>query len=259
MIGAMAGGDVGFREDFDADALDTDVWLPHYLPQWSSRAESAATHEVRDSELRLTIPPSQALWCSGIHEPPLRVSAVQSGVHSGPKGSTVGQQPFREGLAVREAQGTHWGWTPYHGTLHIRARMELSPRSMASVWLVGLEDAPDRCGEICVFEVFGDAVQPGASAAVGMGVHPFRDPALGEDFAAPRLELDVTEHHTYSAEWRRDGVDFLVDAAHVRSVDRAPAYPMQMMVAVFDFPAHERAQAHAGHVPLLAVDRIEGP
>jgi len=149
-------------------------------------------------------------------------------------------------------------WTPHRGTLSVRARMDLTPRSMASVWMVGLEDEPDRCGEICVFEVFGDAVEPGVSAAVGMGVHPFRDPALTDDFAAPRLELDVTEHHTYTAEWSDERVDFVVDGTRVRSVGQAPAYPMQMMVAVFDFPAHERAQAHAGHVPLLAVDRIEG-
>ena len=259
MIGAMAGGRVGFREDFDADALDADVWLPHYLPQWSSRAQSAATYELSGSELQLTIPPAQGIWCAGTHEPPLRVSGIQSGVHSGPEGSTTGQQPFREGLRVREAQGTHWGWTPHHGTLSVRARMDLSPRSMASVWMVGREDEPDRCGEICVFEVFGDAVEPGASAAVGMGVHPFRDPALTDDFAAPRLDLDVDRHHTYAAVWEPGRVDFLVDGEHVRSVTQAPAYPLQMMVAVFDFPAHERAQDHAGHVPLLAVDLIEGP
>src|SRR3712207_8380860 len=56
-----------------------------------------------------------------------------------------------------------------------------------------------RSGEICVFEVFGDAVEPGRSAAVGMGTKPFRDQALAGDFAAPRLALDVAEPHTYAA------------------------------------------------------------
>ena len=254
MIRAMG----GFRDEFDG-ALDTSVWTPHYLPQWSSRAASAATYAVGGSELQLTIPAGHGLWCAGDHEPPLRVSGVQSGVHAGPVGSTIGQQPFREGQTVREAQATQWGWTPHHGTLEVRARMDLSPRSMASVWMVGLEDEPDRCGEICVFEVFGEAVEPGRGAAVGMGVHPFRDPALTDDFATPRLELDVAEPHAYAAEWRPGRVDFHVDGAHVRSVDQAPAYPLQMMVAVFDFPAHAQAAAHANHVPALHVDRIAGP
>jgi hypothetical protein len=170
-----------FADDFDGPALDTAVWVPHYLPQWSSRADSAATYEVTESELRLTIPPGQGLWCAADHDPPLRVSGIQSGVFSGPVDSTAGQQPFREGAVVREAQETQWGWTPRYGRLEIRARMELSPRSMAAVWMVGIEDAPQRSAEICIFEVFGDAVEVGASAAVGMGVHPFRDPAIVDE------------------------------------------------------------------------------
>jgi hypothetical protein len=232
---------MAFADDFDGPDLDRDAWLPHYLPHWSSRAESAPAYAVEGSELQLTIPPEQALWCSDTHEPPLRVSGVQSGVLDG-------QQPFREGLDVREPQPTWWGVTPYHGRIEIRARMELSPRSMASVWLAGIEDAPQRSGEICVFEVFGDAPD-----AVGMGIKPFRDPALTWDFDAPRLPIDVREHHAYAADWRPGRVDFSVDGQVVRSVAQAPDYPVQFMVAVFDFP--ERA-GPPDHVPLLAVDRV---
>jgi hypothetical protein len=244
---------LSFRDDFDGGRLDTDVWVPHYLPQWSSRAQSAATYAVVDSELRLTIPTDQGLWCADEHDPPLRVSGVQSGVYSGEVGSTVGQQPFREGLVVREHQPAQWGWTPEYGRLEVRARMDLSPRSMASVWMVGLEDRPERCGEICVFEVFGDA-----STAVGMGIHPFRDPSLTEEFDAPRLAIDVGEHHVYAADWRPGRVDFLVDGQHVKTVRQAPAYPVQMMVAVFDFPGRDDAAEHADHVPELAVDYVAG-
>jgi hypothetical protein len=168
---------VSFRDDFEGHDLDRSVWIPHYLPQWSSRAESAATYEVTGSELRLSIPTGQGLWCPVEHEGPLRVSGIQSGVFSGAVGSTAGQQPFRDGLRVREAQPAQWGWTPRYGVLEVRAQMELTARSMASVWMVGIEDEPQRSGEICVFEVFGDAIGR-AGPAVGMGIHPFRDPAL---------------------------------------------------------------------------------
>ena len=244
-------------DHFEGTQLDSAVWIPHYLPQWSSRAESAATYEVAESELRLTIPAEQGLWCAHDHEPPLRVSGVQSGVFSGEVGTMIGQQPFREGQLVREFQPTQWGWTPEYQRLEVRARMELSPRSMASVWMVGLEDEPSHCGEICVFEVFGDALSTDGepTAAVGMGVHPFRDPSLTDGFATPRLAIDVTEFHVYAAEWQPGRVDFAVDGQHVRSVEQAPDYPMQMMVAVFDFPAKADG-APAGHVPLLAVDYV---
>jgi hypothetical protein len=243
-----------FADEFDGPALDTRVWIPHYLPQWSSRAESAATYALADSELRLTIPPEQGLWCPGDHDP-LRVSGIQSGVFSGAIGTTIGQQPVHEGAVVREFQPTRWGWTPHHGVLEVRARMELSPRSMAAVWMVGLEDEPERCGEICIFEVFGDAQEDGRSAAVGMGVHPFRDPALTEEWDAPRVALDVRELHVYAADWQPGRVDFSIDGEHVKTVDQAPDYPMQMMVAVFDFLGKP---GPADRVPQLAVDWIRG-
>jgi hypothetical protein len=250
-----------FFDDFDAPELDTAVWLPHYLPMWSSRTQSAAAYAVVDSELRLTVPPDHGLWCPDDHDEPLRVSGLQSGVFSGPVGSTVGQQPFRDGLVVREFQPTNWGWTPHHGLLEVRARMDVSPRSMAAVWMVGIEDEPARSAEICIFEVFGDALQfgdEGPTAAVGMGVHPFRDPALTDEFAAERLAIDVGEFHVYAADWRPDRVDFRVDGRHVKTVDQAPDYPMQMMVAVFDFPAKAAAAPDPASVPQLAVDYVRG-
>lgn len=238
-----------FHDDFDGLDLDADVWIPHYLPQWSSRAESAATYEVADSELRLTIPVEQGLWCEGDHEP-LRVSGVQSGVFSGDVGSSLGQQPFRDGQLVREFQPAHWGWTPEYGLLKVRARMEMSPRSMASVWMVGLEDEPERCGEICLFEVFGDAPH-----AIGAGIHPFRDPALIDEFDAPTTTLDVAEFHVYAAEWRPGRVDWFIDGERVKTVKQAPAYPMQMMIGLFDFPEKPGPR---DHVPLFALDFVRG-
>jgi hypothetical protein len=89
-----------------------------------------------------------------------------------------------------------------------------------------------------------------------MGVHPFRDPALRDDFATPRLPIDVAEHHVYAADWRPGRVDFFVDGEHVRRVEQAPDYPMQMMIGVFDFPAHPAAAEHAHHVPRFALDHV---
>jgi len=248
---------IAFFDDFDGPALDLEVWLPHYLPQWSSRALSAATYELGGSELRLTIPPRQGIWCEGQHEPPLRVSGVQSGVSSGEVGSTVGQQAFREGLVVREEQPEQWGWTPEYGLIEICARMELSPRSMASLWLSGLERRPEESGEICVFEIFGESVEDGG-AGVGQGIKHFRDPSLRWEFDAPCLAINVREPHVYAADWRAGRVEFRVDGEPVMTVEQAPAYPVQAMIAVFDFPEKDPAREHAEHIPLLAVDWVRG-
>jgi Glycosyl hydrolases family 16 len=246
-----------FEDHFDKPALDPEVWLPHYLPAWSSRAATAATYQVRDSCLHLSIPPGQGTWLPHEHTPPLRVSGIQSGNFSGPVGSTVGQQPWRDGVVVREEQEPFWGWTPDHGYLEMRARGVVTGRSMVAWWMVGLETRPERCAEICVAEIFGDTVEPGVSAAVGMGLHPFRDPAIVEDFEAVRLPLDISEFHTYAVDWTTDRVDFYVDGELIRGCAYPPTYPMQMMVAVFDFPEKSTGD-DSDAVPELIVDYLRG-
>jgi hypothetical protein len=248
---------VVFEDHFDAAELDRDVWLPHYLPAWSSRAETAATYAIGDSCLFLTIPQSHGLWCPGDHQPSLRASGIQSGNFSGPVGSTIGQQPYRDGLTVREEQETFWGWTPKQSYIEMRARGVVTQNSMVAFWLVGLEDQPQRSAEICVAEMFGDAVVPGETTAVGMGLHAFRDPSVKEDFQAVRLPIDVAEFHTYAVDWTGDRADFLVDGVEIRSCPRPPAYPMQLMIAVFDFPAKSN-DTDEEQVPALIVDYVRG-
>lgn len=251
---------LSFADDFDGPDLDLTVWLPHYLPAWSSRATTRATYAVRDSCLTLRIPPEQGLWCEGVHEPPLRVSAVQSGNFSGPVGSTVGQQPVVAGALVREEQPAHWGWTPVGGYLEMRARASVSSRSMVAFWLVGLEDQPDRCAEICVAEMFGNAIthptpEHPATMGVGAGVHPFRDPRIRDDFAVVQVEADIGEFHDYAVDWTADAVSFFVDGRPIRDVAQSPGYPMQAMIAVFDFPADD---GDPDVVPELVIDHVRG-
>ncbi|MEV8377188.1 glycoside hydrolase family 16 protein [Kribbella sp. NPDC056861] len=251
----MAERELIFEDHFDGPTLDPAVWSPYYLPQWSSRAAAGAQYEVEDSCLRLFVPPDQGIWCEGDHLPPTRVSGIQSGNFSGPVGSTIGQQPYRDGLRVREEQPPFWGWTPTGGYLELRARADLSPRSMAALWLVGLEDTPERCAEICVTEMFGKSVVAGESVEVGMGLHTFRDPSVPEDFQAPRLALDPTDFHLYAVDWSPTRADFYVDNLLVRSCQSPPKYPMQLMLATFDFPSEE---GPADHVPSFTIDYIRG-
>ena len=95
---------------------------------------------------------------------------------------------------------------------------------MVALWMAGIEDRPERSAEICVAEIFGKAVTPGESAEVGVGLHPFRDPAVTEDFAAVRLPIDVSQFHSYAVRWNTDSADFFVDGELVRSC-RQPAGP----------------------------------
>jgi hypothetical protein len=61
---------------------------------------------------------------------------------------------------------------------------------MVALWLIGYEDEPERSAEICVCEILGRDVHPGR-AAVGMGVHPFGDPDIVDDFSAETIPIDA--------------------------------------------------------------------
>ena len=251
--------DVGmqtFRDDFSGPVLDIDVWVPHYLPAWSSRAQSAAAFELGDGGLRLFVPPEMGRWCAATHDGALRVSGIQSGNRSGPVGSNDGQQRFRDDLVVTEAQPTTRGWLPSTGRVEITCRMTLSPRSMAAMWLSGFEERADDGGELCVVEIFGRSVE-GASAAVGVGVKALYDPRLTDDFVDPRLPIDITDLHTYAVEWGDGTSSFFVDDEMVHRSPQSPTYPMQVMMAVFDFPDWSIGDDD-GLTPELVVRSIAG-
>jgi hypothetical protein len=246
-----------FHDDFDGDELDTSVWFQYYLPAWSSRADTAASHRVGGSELTLDVPVDHPLWCPAEHPTPLRVSGIQSASWSGPKGSTRGQQRFRDGLVVAEEQPRLTGWLPSRGEVAVRCRMEISPRSMAALWLSGFEEEPDDAGEICVVEVFGESIADDGTVEVGVGVKEVGDRRLVHDFAQPRLAIDVRQPHTYSVRWDDETAEFSVDGVVVHRTARPPTYPMQAMLAVFDFP--DRSVGGDDHlVASMAVDWVSG-
>jgi hypothetical protein len=246
-----------FATDFPGPRLDLEVWTPAYLPAWSSRAAAAADYALTADGLTLSIPPGHPRWCPDTHEPALRVSAVQSANWSGPVGSTLAPSPFRVGLTVQEQQPTRLGLVRQYGRVEVDARARIGPRSMFSAWMIGLEDQPERCGELCVVEVFGDGLRStdaGRSAHLGSGIHRFRDPALPEDFVVVETPIDVSDLHTYSIDWRPDAVDFFLDGAITRRVEASPGYPMMLILGVFDFP--DRPGPAEPETPSLTVESV---
>jgi hypothetical protein len=235
-------------EHFATGELDPEVWLPHYLPHWSSRAASAATWGIGPDGLVLRIPLEQPLWAPESHPEPLRVSCMQSG-------ELDGQQPFLTLQQVTEHQPPFHGYLPRYGRIEVRMRMTLSPRSMAAFWMSGIEDKPRRSGEICVAEVFGDGID-GDTAEVGIGIKKFRDPALDADFETVRMRMDVAQFHTYAVDWRPGSLVFTIDDVEVRTLAQSPDYPCQLMIGVFDFP--KKGRTTDTHEPELIVAHVRG-
>jgi len=242
-------------ESFEGIDLDRTRWLPYYLPQWSSRARSAARYSIGDGLLRLRIDSDQEPWCPEF-DGEVRVSSLQTGAFAGPVGSSVGQHRFDPGLSVREAQENVRLYTPLYGRIELRARVSDDRDTMAALWMIGYEDEPSRSAEICVCEIFGRNVGSD-QAVVGVGVHPFGDPRIDDDFTNVRVPIDAREFHVYAADWAPDRVVFSVDGEPAKSVQQSPAYPMQLMLGIYEFPPPRADRSH-GYPKELVVDYVRG-
>jgi len=92
---------------------------------------------------------------------------------------------------------------------------------------------------------------------IEMGVHPFGDPAIVDEFAAEPVDIDVREFHTYAAVWTPDDVAFFVDEKHVKTAEQSPSYPMQFMPGIYEF-ADKTAAPHGSYPKQFTVDYFRG-
>jgi hypothetical protein len=234
-----------FEDIFDGDALDTSRWLPYYLPHWSSRERSAARYGIHDGTLRLLIEADQEPWCPEF-DGDVRVSSLQTGLYTG-------QHRFNPAATIREEQENVRLYTPQYGRIELRAKATDDPNAMVALWMIGYEDEPERSAEICVCEIFGRDVGSG-EAGVGVGLHPFGDPQIVDDFSRVTVPIEAREFHVYAAEWTPQGVVFEVDGETIKTAGQSPAYPMQLMLSLYDFPADEPT----AYPKEFAVDYVRG-
>jgi hypothetical protein len=239
-----------FEDTFDDAELDESRWLPYYLPQWSSRERSAARYELRGGCLRLRIDVDQEPWAPAL-DGQIRVSSLQTGLFAGPLGSAVGQHPFHPDAVVTEEQPELRLYTPHYGRIEVRMATPADPTAMGALWMIGFQDDPAQSGEICVCEIFGSEAASG-EALVGVGTRRFADPSLEGDFEKVPVAIDVTELHTYAAEWTPGRVVFSVDGTPIKSVAESPDYPMQLMLGIYGL------ETGVPYPKELVVDHVRG-
>ena len=92
-----------------------------------------------------------------------------------------------------------------------------------------------------------------------MGVHPFGDPFIKDEFAAEAVSIDARESHTYAAEWTPDDVAFYVDERLIKVVRQSPAYPMQFMLNIYEFADDPGLRSAPDRYPkTFVVERFRG-
>jgi hypothetical protein len=110
---------------------------------------------------------------------------------------------------------------------------------MLAIWLVGFEEtSPAESGEICIAELFGNAIGPEGSQ-VRLGIKAHHDPQLRTEVVDLLMDLDATEEHSYAAEWDAERTRFFIDDQPVHTVNQGLNYPLQLMIDLFEFPTDD--------------------
>jgi hypothetical protein len=220
------------EDDFRAASLG-DVWTAHYLPHWTTPERSAARFDLGRDGLRLRIDADQLDWRP--EDAPLRVSNLQTADFSGAPGSERGVHRHRpDGLTVRTAQALRLGWAPAAGRVDVTLSASVDPGAMTAAWLVGTEHLRDGdAGEICLFEIDGDAVGAEATTARS-GIKAHRDAALTTDMAELSVPIDASRPHTWTAIWGDGEVAIGCEDEELLRFAQAPGYPLVLMIDLFE-------------------------
>ena len=251
-----AGYRLEFSDNFQGTALDTDKWLPHYLPQWSSRERTRARYSFQDDHLQLHIEDDQQPW-SMEYNGDVRVSNLQTGCFSGPVGSNRGQHPFRDDLVVREEQPAVKLYTPTYGYFEVRLKAVPFAGYLSALWMIGYEEQPEQSAEICICEIFGETV--GSESKIGYGVHPFNDPDITDEFYEDSVGVDASNFHIYAVDWSPGHIDFYLDNEKIRTIRQSPGYAMQFMLNVYELPDALTPESSSTPFPkTMTVDYLRG-
>ncbi|MDJ0756858.1 MAG: glycoside hydrolase family 16 protein [Ardenticatenaceae bacterium] len=252
-----SGWKLEFSDDFEQTTLDTRNWLPYYLPQWSSRANTEARYTFQNGRLQLHIEEDQQPW-SREYNGEIRVSNLQTGCFSGPLGSQAGQHSFRSDLVVREVQPAVRLFTPTYGFIEVRLKAVPLPGYLSALWMIGFEDDPAHSAEICICEIKGENVGSQTSR-IGYGVHPFNDPHIQDEFYEDLFDIDASYFHVYAVDWMPDRIDFFIDNQKVKTITQTLNYPMQLMLNLYEIPdALTTASRETPFPKTMEVDYVRG-
>ncbi|NQX25907.1 hypothetical protein HQQ81_00895 [Microbacteriaceae bacterium VKM Ac-2854] len=234
-------------DDFSAPELDAGLWVPAYLPHWTTPERARARCELGASGIRLLIEADQPDWRE--EDAPLRVSNLQTGVFSGPVGSARGAHRHRpDGLTVRTETPERLLWAPSAGRLDVSVSASTDEGCMLAAWLVGTEHLDERhSGEICLFEIDAAAIGTGSSRA-RCGIKAHHDEALTTEMVEVDLPLDASRPHTWSVQWDARGTVIGCEGVVVLRTEQAPTYPMLLMLDLFEIGPRSGAYPKAAVV-----------
>lgn len=210
-----------FHDEFDGKEINTDKWIPEYLPSWpKDRSVCAPTYEMKNGIIRLIIDKNSknefdnGMYISGF------MSASRTGLHH--------YDPKKKALHQIKTEATQIN---QYGYYEMRAKMQVGGGVHCAWWLIGFEDDPNQSCEIDIFEILGTDVN-----RIWATVHSWKDSTIQYHtehpwFANKKL---AEEFHIYGFDWTPEGVTVYVDGIQVMKHKAAITYPLIQIISFYD-------------------------
>ena len=210
-----------FHDEFDGEEINTDKWIPEYLPSWpKDRSVCAPTYEMKNGIIRLIIDKnSKNEFDKGMHISGF-MSASRTGLHH--------YDPKKKALHQIKTEATQ---VNQYGYYEMRAKMQDGGGVHCAWWLIGFEDDPNQSCEIDIFEILGTDIN-----RIWSTVHSWKDSTIQYHtehpwFANKKL---AEEFHIYGFDWTPEGVTVYVDGIQVMKHKAEITYPLIQIISFYD-------------------------
>ncbi|MBC6451030.1 glycoside hydrolase family 16 protein [Actinokineospora xionganensis] len=222
-----SGYTLDFQEEFSGTSLDTNRWLPYYLPHWTADREKAkARYTVADGVLTERIDPDTPAW-SPEHDGTVRVSSIQS--------YNKDYWHRFNSTAVNRHEPDFNGYSTMYGYFEIRAKKSaVGGGGHQAFWLVGTQDtsSASRNPEIDFIETFFSKPDTWRIAAYGWGDPNFLSSWVLHESPVPSGQ-PTQEYHVYGMDWTPTGLNFYYDNQLYKTINDAPNMPMGMILGIY--------------------------
>ena len=148
---------------------------------------------------------------------------------------------------------------PQYGLIEMRAKAIDDPRNMVALWMIGYEDEPHAFrGDLRVRDL-RTRCRPGSSRD-RHGRPPVRRPGdrrrvLHRDGRRSTFASSTSTRPS----GRRSACVFTIEGEVIKTVEQSPAYPMQLMLGIYEFPAETASEPNGGVYPKeFTVDYVRG-
>lgn len=212
-----------FQDEFNETSLDTNKWVPYYLPHWTSLELASPDYVIDDGILKLKINEDTEPWCPKF-DGDTRVSGIMTGEKTGLHNWT-GTNTVQTQMSRQETYVTKYGY------FEIRAKVQEGGGIHSAWWMIGMEDTLEQSSEVDCFEILGRN-----SNEIQTTRHSWSDPNITYQHKSytPQGENLADEFHIYAVDWYPGGMDFYFDNIKYAHMDGSPNYEMMSMFSLYE-------------------------